>query len=111
MSAASSVVARQFDAYNSQDIDGFMACYAPGCTLGGLHGAVTETGHQAIRERHIKLFATFPQNRARLLSRLVVGNTVVDHEDVSRGTGKDQFEVIAIYTIKDGLIAHVDYAR
>jgi hypothetical protein len=40
-----------------------------------------------------------------------VGNTVVDHELVIRAPGGEQFEIIAIYTFRDGLIARVDFAK
>ena len=66
---------------------------------------------EALRARYAKAFAAFPENKARLVSRMAVGNTVIDHEDVSRGPGKEQFEIIAIYTVKDGLIARVDFAK
>ena len=56
-------------------------------------------------------FATFPQNKAWLKGRVAVGNTVVDHELVIRAPGGEQFEIIAIYTFRDGLIARVDFAK
>ena len=40
-----------------------------------------------------------------------VGNTVIDHEHVVRKPGGEEFEIIAIYTIKDGHIARVDFAK
>ena len=42
---------------------------------------------------------------------IAVGNTVVDHELVIRAPGGEQFEIIAIYTFKDGLISRVDFAK
>ena len=108
---AISVVQRQFDAYNAQDLESFLACYATNVVIASLNGAVTDTGREALRARYAKTFADFPDNRARLVNRVQVGNTVVDHEDVSRGPGKDRFEVIAIYTIRDGQIARVDFAK
>ena len=47
----------------------------------------------------------FPQNKAELKNRIAVGNTVVDHELVIRAPGGEQFEIIAIYSFKDGLIS------
>ena len=111
MSAAIELIQRQLDAYNRQDIDAYVACYAPDVIVASLNGAITETGREALRARYAKAFAAFPENRARLVSRMAVGNTVIDHEDVSRGPGKEQFEIIAIYTIKDGLIGRVDFAK
>ena len=66
------------------------------------------------RERqslYAKAFAQFPENKAVLKNRIAVGNTVVDHELVIRAPGGEQFEIIAIYTFKDGLISRVDFAK
>jgi len=111
MNPAATVVQRQLDAYNAQDLDAMLACYAPNCVIANLNGAVTETSREALRVRYAKTFADFPENRARLVNRINVGDMVIDHEDVSRGPGKDHFEVIAIYTIKNGQIARVDFAK
>jgi len=111
MSDAATLIQRQLDAYNAQDLDAYVVCYAPDVVVAGLNGPVTETGREALRARYAKAFATYPENRARLINRIAVGNTVIDHEDVSRGPGKEQFEIIAIYTVKNGLIARVDFAK
>lgn len=105
------LIQRQLDAYNAQDLDAYVACYAPNVVVAGLNGAVTETGRDALRARYAKAFAAFPQNKAHLKNRIEVGGTVIDHEDVVRAPGGEQFEIIAIYTIKDGLIARVDFAK
>ena len=111
MSVAVDLIQRQLEAYNAQDLDAMLACYAPDCIIAGLNGTVTETSRDALRTRYAKTFADFPENRARLVNRINVGNMVIDHEDVSRGPGKDHFEVIAIYTVKNGQIARVDFAK
>ncbi len=65
----------------------------------------------AIRTRYAKAFAQFPENKADLKSRIAVGNTVVDHEKVVRAPGGEEFEIIAIYSFRSGLIARVDFAK
>ena len=111
MSAAVDLIQRQLDAYNAQDLDAMLNCYAPDCIIANLNGTITETSRDALRARYAKTFADFPDNRAKLVNRISVGNMVIDHEDVSRGPGKDHFEVIAIYTVKNGQIARVDFAK
>jgi len=105
------VVDAQFQAYNDQDLEAFCALYADKATLGDFNGAVTADGIDAIRARHVKLFADFPQNKAELLGRVVIGNTVIDHERVSRTPGGATFEVAAIYTIADAQIVRVDFVK
>lgn len=102
---------KQLDAYNAQNIDAYMACFDADCVIADLNGAVTETGAPAIRHRYANMFQRFPQNHAELLSRIVVGTTVVDHERVVRAPGGESFECIAIYTVRGDKIVRVDFAR
>jgi hypothetical protein len=101
----------QLDAYNAQDLDKYVSYFAADCMVSGLNGTPTETSRDAIKARYAKAFAQFPQNKAELKNRIAVGNTVVDHELVIRAPGGEQFEIIAIYTFRDGLIARVDFAK
>ncbi len=100
----------QLDAYNAQDLDAHCACFADDVVVADLNGAVTIRGLAAYRAKYVQVFADFPDNRAELKNRICVGNTVVDHEHVSRGTG-ETFQVIAIYTIAGGRIARVDFVK
>lgn len=111
MSDSFDLVQRQLEAYNAQDIDAFLACYADDAELATLNGGVNQKGLGAIRQRHEDLFAQFPQNRAKLVNRIDLGTTVIDHEAVERSPGGETFEVAAIYTIRDGKITRVDFAR
>ena len=105
------LIQRQLDAYNAQDLDAYIACYAPDVVVAQLNGTVTEKGREELRARYAKAFAAFPENKAHLKNRIVVGGTVIDREHVVRKPGGEEFEIIAIYTIKDGLIARVDFAK
>lgn len=105
------VVQGQLDAYNAQDVGRFMTFYAPDAVLASFNGDILAEGAEAIRVRHVNLFAAHPQNLARLVNRISFASTVIDHEDVERAPGGERFEVAAIYTLKNGLIARVDYAK
>ena len=105
------IASKQLDAYNAQDLDMYVSFFAPDCVVSGLNGTPTETSRDAIKARYAKAFAQFPQNKAELKNHITVGNSVVDHELVIRSPGGEQFEIIAIYTFKDGLISRVDFAK
>ena len=111
MSASTDLVQRQLDAYNAQDIEAFMAFYTEDAELAGFNGSVNQSGHAAIRARHLELFAEFPENRADVVNEFDLGSIVMVHERVARTPGGDSFEVAAIYTLRDGKIARVDFAR
>jgi len=105
------IAQKQLDAYNAQDLDTYMSFFTEDCIVSGLNGTPTETSRNAIKARYAKAFATFPENKAELKNRIAVGNTVIDHELVIRKPGGEQFEIIAIYSFRDGLIARVDFAK
>ena len=109
--SAGDVVQRQLDAYNAQDMDAFLATYAPDCVIADLNGAVTQNGRDEIHARYKAMFAQYPQNKARLVNRIAKGDVVIDHEDVSRGPDGPRLEAVAIYTVKNGLIARVDFVK
>jgi len=105
------VVQAQLDAYNAQDLQRFCACYAPDAVLADLHGPAAQSGIAGVRERYAKLFTEHPENHAELLSRVCVGQVVVDEERISRGNDAAPFRALAIYTVRNGLIARVDFVR
>ncbi|HKX35411.1 MAG TPA: nuclear transport factor 2 family protein [Rhizorhapis sp.] len=105
------IAQKQLDAYNAQDLEAYVSFFAADCIVSGLNGVPTETSRDALHARYAKAFAQFPENKAVLKNRIAVGNSVVDHELVIRAPGGEQFEIIAIYTFKDGLISRVDFAK
>ncbi len=109
--SAVDVVQRQLEAYNAQDMDAFLATYAPDCQICDLNGAATQNGREEIRARYSAMFAQYPQNKARLVNRVSLGDVVIDHEDVTRGPDGPKLEAVAIYTVKNGLIARVDFVK
>ncbi len=107
-----SIAQAQLDAYNAQDLDAYCAFFTDDVVVADLNGAPNLEGIDAYRARYEGAFAKFPKNRADLLARMVVGQTVIDHERVDRGNGVDPvFEVAAIYTFRDGKIARVDFVK
>ncbi len=105
------LVQAQFDAYNAQNLDLMCSFYAEDCIVADLNGVITQNGRAAIRERYAKTWAQYPKNHARLVNRMSHGDIVVDHEQGERGPDGPSFEAICIYTVKNGLIAGVDFAK
>lgn len=101
----------QLVAYNAQDLDAHVACFAPDVTVADLHEAPNLEGREAYRARMAAVFGQFPHNRVELLGRLALGNIVCDHEKVMRTPDADPFEVIAVYQVSDGLIRSVTFIR
>ena len=105
------IVGAQLDAYNAQDLEAMCRWFTAGVEVANLNQGPNLKGIEAYRERHVGLWAQFPQNRAELLSRVTVAGKVLDHERVFRSPDAEPFEVVAIYTFEDGLICRVDFIR
>jgi len=102
----------QLDAYNAQDLDAYCAFFTDDVVVADVGAEQNLRGNDAYRERYAGAFAKFPKNKAELLSRIVLGNVVIDHERVDRGDGVTPvFEVAAIYTFNGDKIARVDFAK
>lgn len=99
------VVQRQLDAYNARDLDAIMATYAPDAQQFEHPGKLLASGHAEIRERMALRFQE-TNLHACLIPRAVMGNIVIDHEQVARTfpEGRGSVEMTAIYEVRDGLI-------
>lgn len=105
------VVQAQLDAYNAKDIDALMGTYAPDAEQFVLHGERLAKGHDEMRPRYLARFAE-PALHARLLSRIVMGNTVTDLELITRNfpEGLGTVEMLCVYEVKDGRIQRASFA-
>lgn len=103
-------VEAQLAAYNAQDVDAFVACYAEDIVLEDGAGKVISTGRAAMRENYARMFAAYPQNRAEIVHRIVQGQYVVEHERIS-GRTPEPFFAVAVYRVEGGLIRHVRFLR
>ncbi|WP_180127710.1 nuclear transport factor 2 family protein [Rhodoferax sp. BLA1] len=105
------VIQRQLAAYNAKDIDALLATYAMDAEQYTLHGERLAKGHEDMRASFLTRFAE-PDLHARLLSRTVLGQIVVDLELITRNfpEGPGTFEMLCVYEVKDGLIQKVSFA-
>lgn len=109
---AAEVVQKQVDAYNSQDLDGFLATYADDAEITSAStGQVVMNGKEAMRQRYGEMFRKFPRNRVQIAERKREGEKVViDHEIITgRGPERpDPWDVGWVrYEVQDGLIQRV----
>lgn len=102
------VVQKQLEAYNARDLDAFVATYADDVQLFDLPDKLLMRGHVELRDRYRKTFAD-PRLHAEIVNRIVLGNTVIDHERVrvTFPDGPGTVEAVAIYEVREGKIATV----
>ncbi len=99
------VVQAQLDAYRARDLQAWLATYAEDASHYEHPGRLLARGHAAMGERLAVRF-TDPCLQVRLISRRVIGNSVIDHEEIRRhyDKGLGRAEMLAIYEVRDGLI-------
>ena len=102
------IVVRQLDAYDRQHVDDFVDCFTPDVVIVTEGSENQLIGRENMRTRYAAMFNRFPNNKCTLLSRVVVGDHAVD-EELIEGRDEPPFRVAVVYTIKDGLIAHVRF--
>ncbi|MFJ9953410.1 nuclear transport factor 2 family protein [Kitasatospora sp. NPDC091207] len=100
------VVERQLAAYNSHDIDAFVATYAEDVTVHRADGSRLR-GRPALRDRYAGQFAE-GRCRAEIVGRLSEGDWVVDHE-IAHGLADEPVRVLVAYRVREGLIDRVDF--
>ena len=107
----SAVVQAQLDAYNARDLEALLDTYADDAEQFTVHGALLATGREQMRARFKLRFAE-PDLHARLLSRTVMGNFVVDAELITRTfpEGRGTLEMLCIYEVVEGRIRRASFA-
>jgi hypothetical protein len=100
------VVQRQLDAFNARDIDALLATYAEDAQMFEHPSKLLASGAAAFRERYTARFQE-PNLHAALLSRVVMGHIVIDHEEVRRTfpEGPGKMKLLMIYEVQSGRIA------
>ena len=100
------VVQGQLDAYNARDIEALLAAYADDAEIFEHPAKLLGAGSAQLRERFTARFKE-PDLHALLRKRIVMGQVVVDYEEVTRNfpEGKGTLELVMIYEVENGRIA------
>jgi hypothetical protein len=96
------VADRLLAALSAHDLEAFVACYAEDATIEDGYDRIAAQGHDELRARFGPQFEEYPELRVEMISRTIVGEFVVQEEEVI-GRG-DHHRHVAVYLIEDGLI-------
>lgn len=108
-SEAETIVQKQLDAYNNRDIDAFMATYTKDVKLYNYPNELRTDGQEQMRKSYEQWFKQTPDLRAFIKNRIVIGNKVIDEEQVT--ANGNIFNAVAIYEIENGLIKKVTFIQ
>ncbi|WP_232826664.1 nuclear transport factor 2 family protein [Cognataquiflexum aquatile] len=108
---AEKLAQEQLDAYNKRDIDAFVAPYADNVKVYKFPNELLYEGKTTMYDTYGRMFARTPDLHCRLVNRIVMGNTVIDQEEVTISKKDPPMNAIAIYKIIDGKIAEVYFIQ
>ncbi len=109
ISDAEKIIQTQLEAYNNRDIDAFMATYTSDIKLYDYPEKLKSEGQKSIRESYSKFFKNTPDLHAFIKKRIVIGNKVIDEEQVTIN-GKI-YNAVAIYEVENGKIKKVTFIQ
>ncbi len=98
-------VEEHIQAYNTRDLDRFVACYSPDCVMEDARGTVLARGHADFRAHFGRVFADNPELHCEILHRVRVGHYVVDEEHITGRYGGEQHGVVVSH-VGGGVIDH-----
>jgi len=101
---------QQLNAYNGHNLEAFLAPYAEDVKVYTFPNKLNFEGKETMRKNY-QFIENNPDLHCELVNRIVEGNTVIDHENVTVSKDKPPFKAIAIYKIKDGKIAEVYFIQ
>jgi hypothetical protein len=105
------LVQQQLNAFNAHDIEAFLQPYSDSVALyDQSSGKLLMKGKDQVRLRYTDMFTKLTELHCELKSRMVVGNTVIDHEKLA-GMKSTPVEAAAVYTIDKGKIVKVYFVR
>ena len=88
---AADVVQQQVEAYNSQDLEAFLATYSDDAMITRAStGEVLMQGKDKLRERYGELFRKYPHNRVRIAERRTEGDKIVIDHEIIIGRGPER---------------------
>ena len=103
------LVQRQLNAYNAHNIDAFLDTYSDDIELYNFPDQLLSKGKDTMRTRYGKMFGDLKRLHCKIIDRIVLNNTIIDHEYVNMDDKVVQ--AIAIYEVKDGKIVKVTFKR
>ncbi len=101
------LIQRHFEAYNAHALDEYVATCSDSVELFRLPSLEpVMKGKADLSTFYATKRFNIPALRAELLNRIVLGNTVIDHERVC-GLSEKPTEAVLAYEIADGLIQRI----
>ena len=103
------VVQEQLDAYNRKDLEAFMDTYSDDIKLYTFPDKLSVASREQMWKDYKGYFDRTPDLHAKLVKRMVLGNKVIDQEELT-ANGRT-FQAVAIYEVRNGKIYRVTFLQ
>ena len=103
------IIQRNLDAYNAKDIDAFMSDYSEDVKLYAYPNQLQTEGKDTMRKSYQSWFERAVGLNATIKKRIVIGNKVIDEEEVT--ANGQTFHAVAIYEVNEGKITKVTFIQ
>lgn len=102
----------QLNAYNSRDIESFLAAYSDDVEIYRFPDSLMYKGKDQMRTVYTNFFNKATTLHCRLVNRITYNDYVIDREDITTNIpGREKFQGQAIYKIENGLIRKVWFIK
>lgn len=98
----------QLLAYNNRDIEAFLVPYSDSVKIYNDKRALIYEGKEQMRDQYGKFFKATPSLHCDLRNRIAVGNTVIEHEEVSFGENRRALAIV-MYKVRNNKIQEVHF--
>ncbi|MBN8653400.1 MAG: nuclear transport factor 2 family protein [Cytophagales bacterium] len=97
----------QLKGYNERNIELFLQAYSDTVKVYNFPNQLMYKGKATMRQNYAGIFTSLPDLHCTIKSRVVVGNTVIDEEQVLFTKGQPELHAVAIYKVAHGKIQEV----
>lgn len=97
-------------AFNRRDLGSFVAGYTEDIVIEDARGMRLVTGADELRRRYAEMFARCPALSCEVVSRIVVGEYVVD-EEVVAGRAAEPERLVVVYHVAGAAVDHERIVR
>jgi len=105
------LVEGQLEAYNSGNLEMFLSNYHENIEIYTFPNELQYSGVDKMRVKYSELFLNHPELHCKLLNRNIIGDFIIDQEEITGVKNNDIFYATAIYAFSDNLINKVWFIR
>jgi len=97
----------QLKGYNERNIELFLQAYSDSVKVYNFPNQFLYKGKKTMRHNYAGMFTNLTDLHCTIKSRVVIGNTVIDEEQVVIRKGQPELHAVAIYKVAHGKIQEV----